>query len=215
MRTKNINQIVPVTLFCLLRIIHHRQERIAIGKLMNEGKYGIIMCISSQKVVASSTRFCRKAVISVHQRGPTLEDYIEKGLHGSKQVKISERKRFLGTIRERIVLALTTEQVYSGKIFPELIDEMKAHPQVKMLLNGKIPYSYISKYTKLADEYHIPFKIVDNKEHATDIGLVLAYDSFAIEKAEIFIKEKETEVEKKPKKKGTSALKGLFKRLLK
>lgn len=171
------------------------------------------------KVAISSTRFCRKAVISVHHRGPTLEDYIEKGLHGSKQVKISERKRFLGTIRERIVLALTTEQVYSGKIFPELIDEMKAHPQVKMLLNGKIPYSYISKYTKLADEYHIPFKIVDNKEHSTDIGLVLAYDNFAIEKDEIFIKEKEDEVEekveKKPKKKGTSALKGLFKRLLK
>lgn len=171
------------------------------------------------KVAISSTRFCRKAVISVHQRGPTLEDYIEKGLHGTKQVKIGERNRFLGTIRERIVLALTNEQVYSGKIFPELIEAMKAHPQVKMLLNGQIPYSYINKYTKLANEYHIPFKIVDNKEHSTDIGLVLAYDRFAIEKDEIFIIEKETEavtkVEKNTKKKGKSGLKGIIKRLLK
>jgi len=147
-------------------------------------------------------------------QGPTLEDYLEKGIYGAKEVKPDERKRFLGTIRERIVLALTDGQVYSGKIYPELIDEMKKHPQAKMLLNGQIPYTYLSKYAKLANDYQIPFKIVDHKEHTTDIGLVLAYDNVAIDKENIFIQEKE-EKEDQTVNKEKHGLKGFFKKLLK
>ena len=37
----------------------------------------------------------------------TLEEYLEQGIHGKKEINPEERRKFLGTIRERIVIALT------------------------------------------------------------------------------------------------------------
>lgn len=142
-----------------------------------------------------------------------LEDYLEKGMYGPKQTKLKERKKFLGTIRERIVVALTKNQIMEPGVYPEVEMLMNEHPKTILLLNGELSYSYLSKYIKKARQNKIPFSIVRDKDHCTDIGLVLAYQH-AIDKDDIFIKKKSTQKPhlKKNKKAPFSFIKRMFKR---
>lgn len=142
----------------------------------------------------------------------TLEEYLEQGIHGKKEINPEERRKFLGTIRERIVIALTKDQVFESKIYNEVEKEMKEHPKTKLLLNGTISYEILRKYIKVANQNNIPFTIVENKESNTDIGLVLTYDNYAIEKEEIYVKDK-IEIESTNAKKTTT--KPRTKRILK
>ncbi|MFD1707061.1 YueI family protein [Siminovitchia sediminis] len=143
-----------------------------------------------------------------------VEDYLEKGMYGPKQTKIAERRRFLGTIRERILIALTKSQVMKPGIYPEIECLMKEHPKATLLLNGELPYQYLSDYIKKAREKKVAFSIVKDQDHQTDIGLVLTYQH-AIDKEHIFIDpplKKNTHFLKKKKKKASLSF---FKRLFK
>lgn len=121
----------------------------------------------------------------------TVEDILEQGIYGPKEINPEERRKFLGTLRERIVLALFSAQVRGEHVQPELLEEMKRNSGARLYLNGTIDYSYLSKYIKSANQYGIPYKMVTNQGRETNIGLVLAYDH-AIDKENIFIEEGNT-----------------------
>ncbi|MCA1056142.1 YueI family protein [Rossellomorea aquimaris] len=137
---------------------------------------------------------------------PTIDDYLENGMYGQKQTKPDERRKFLGSLRERVVIALTQNQVREKKVYKEVEESLKEHKGAKLLLNGNMHYSYLTKYIKLAGQYGVSFSMVTNKETETEIGLLLAYDH-AIDKEEIYVtKQPDKPVNKsKPKNK-----KGLF-----
>lgn len=115
-----------------------------------------------------------------------IENILQEGIHGPKEINPEERKKFLGTLRERILAVLTKPQVRASGINGQIEELMIQNPKVKMILNGDIDYSYLRKYIKLANTHHIPFTISNDQEHPTDIGLVLAYD-YAIDKENIYI----------------------------
>ncbi len=132
---------------------------------------------------------------------PTIDDYLENGMYGQKQTKPDERRKFLGTLRERIVIALTQSQVREKGVYKEVQENLKKHPDAKLLLNGNMSYTYLSKYIKLADTYHVSFSMVTNKDIETEIGLVLAYDH-AIDQEEVYVQKKsEKTYDFKPKQK--------------
>ena len=118
----------------------------------------------------------------------TVEDILEQGIYGPKEINPEERRKFLGTLRERIVLALFSAQVRGEHVQPELVDEMKRNSGARLYMNGTIDYTYLSKYIKVANQYGIPYKMVTNQGRNTDIGLVLAYDH-AVDKENIYIDE--------------------------
>ncbi|RDU36612.1 DUF1694 domain-containing protein [Neobacillus piezotolerans] len=120
-------------------------------------------------------------------RKQSVEDVLQEGIHGPKEIKPEERRRFLGTIRERILVALTKGQVYEPGTYPEVARLMKEFPDAHLYVNGTIAYQEFSKYLKEAAEHKIEYTIVANQEHDTDIGLVLACQ-YAVDKEEIFIK---------------------------
>ncbi len=135
----------------------------------------------------------------------TVDDYIEQGIYGKKEINPDERRKFLGTLRERIVIALSNAQVRGNRIFPVVEEEVKNNKDAVMYLNGHIDYSYLSKYVQMALKYKVPYTIVNNKEYSSQIGMVLAYD-YAIDREEIYIQENNLQVqnvsqEKEPKKK--------------
>lgn len=139
-----------------------------------------------------------------------VDEYLQTGMYGPKEIKPEERKRFLGTLRERIVVALTQPQVRGRKVMTELERIMKENPKAHLYLNGQIEYTVLSKYIKAANKTGIPFTIVNNQEAQTDIGLVLAYD-YAIDKEEIFLKDKPQITENKNQENGfLKKLKKLF-----
>lgn len=125
------------------------------------------------------------------------EDYLKEGIYGTKLPKQGERDQFLGTLRERILLALTTGDVIQGRGLQELKEEMKENPDAKLLLNGQINYSYFKEMKTLAKSQNIPYTSVANEEKASDIGAVLTLDR-AIEREEIYLQqEQEQPVEEK------------------
>lgn len=140
-----------------------------------------------------------------------MEEVLLQGIHGPLETKPDERRKFLGTLRERIIIALKKSQVAEADIYPQVEQEMKNNPQANLFLNGNMNYSNLSKYVKLASKYNLEHTIVTNKEHDTELGLLLAMDH-AIDKAEIYITKKAINLPepKPPKSKGL--LSKLFKR---
>ncbi|ULT57443.1 YueI family protein [Neobacillus drentensis] len=139
----------------------------------------------------------------------TVEDVLQQGIYGPLETKPEERRKYLGTLRERIIVALTKNQVAETNIYPQVEQSMKEYPQAQLLLNGNMAYEELSKYVKLAAKNKLEHKIVTNKEHDTDIGLVLAM-STAIDKKEILVSPKVQMPAQLPQKKGLFAK--LFKR---
>lgn len=132
---------------------------------------------------------------------PSVEEVLQQGIYGALETKPDERRKFLGTIRERIIVVLKKTQVAETNIYPQVEKEMAANSQANLYLNGNMDYSTLSKYVKLASKYKLEHTIVTNKEHDSEIGLVLAME-YAIDKEEIFITKKELKLPEQKKKKG-------------
>lgn len=129
-----------------------------------------------------------------------VDDYLTEGIYGTRRPKEAEREQFLGTLRERIVLALTKGQIMSDKGLHALEEAMKENKNAELLINGHVAYKFLKEEKALAKKYNISYTTITDNENETDIGAVLTYDH-AIDKKEIFMKEQETEkVEKAPEK---------------
>ena len=139
-----------------------------------------------------------------------VEDYLEQGIYGPKEIKPGERREFLGTLRERVVIVLKKSQVFEMNVYPEIEQMMKRHPRSNLFLNGQMDYQYLGKYIKLAISHNIPYKIVLNKDHNSDLGLVLAENN-AINNEEIYIEKKNQAIQVIKKK----SVKAFFKRWIK
>lgn len=123
-----------------------------------------------------------------------VDDYLTEGIYGTKRPKENERRQFLGTLRERIVIALTIGQVMSDSGITKLEEAMKKHRNTQLLINGQVSYRFLSAEKALANKYNIPYTVVSNEEYETDVGAILTYDH-AIDKESIYI-EDETNEEK-------------------
>ncbi|WP_374722743.1 DUF1694 domain-containing protein [Peribacillus tepidiphilus] len=124
-----------------------------------------------------------------------VHEYLLQGIHGKKETNPEERKKFLGTIRERIVFVLTQAQVMKDEIIPKAEALMQENFEAHLYLNGHIRYPYLAKYIALASKLKMDHTIVTNKEYHSDIGLVLAYEH-AIDREEIYIKEPKQNIQK-------------------
>lgn len=142
-------------------------------------------------------------------RKPNVDEVLQQGIYGPMETKPEERRKFLGTLRERIIVVLTKPQVGENEIYPQVERFMKENPEAHLFLNGNMDYSVLSKYVKLAAKYKLEHTIVTDKEHGTDIGLVLASDH-AIDKEEIYITKKDPLISEDQK--GKSIFAKLFKR---
>ncbi|PLR67038.1 YueI family protein [Bacillus sp. UMB0893] len=119
-----------------------------------------------------------------------LDLYLKQGMYGTFETKPEERSVFLGTIRERIIIALTKGQVRQQKVYDEVKSALKSAPKKNLLLNGTVDYSSLSKYIAIANKEGIPFTIVNGlDDKPTKIGLIVAALD-AIENEEIFVKDK-------------------------
>lgn len=140
---------------------------------------------------------------------PTVEEVINQGIYGPLETKPEERRKYLGTLRERIIVALTKKQVAEAKVYPQIEKYMKEYPKARLFLNGTLNYTELSKYIKIVTKLKTEHTIVTNKDHDTDIGLVLAMD-YAIDKEEIYLSKKAFVPQ--PAKKHSSILQKIFKR---
>ncbi|MEH7438853.1 YueI family protein [Neobacillus drentensis] len=132
---------------------------------------------------------------------PTVDEVLQQGIYGAMETKPDERRKYLGTLRERIIVALKKNQVAETEIYPQIEQLMKENSKAHLFLNGNMSYEDLSKYVKIATKQKIEHTIVTNKEHDSEIGLVLAMDH-AIDKEEIYITKKIAVQEEAKKSKG-------------
>ena len=117
-----------------------------------------------------------------------VDDYLTDGMYGVRLPKEEERIHFLGTLRERIVIALTIGQVMTDSGIKKLEEAMKSNPKARLIINGHVSYRFLKEEKALASKYNIPHTTITTEVNETDIGTVLTYD-YAIDREEIFIKD--------------------------
>jgi uncharacterized protein YueI len=139
----------------------------------------------------------------------SVDDYITEGLYGKRRPKEAERQIFLGTLRERIVIALTKGQVMTDNGLHKLEEAMKENQDAKLLINGHVSSRFLKEEKALANKYNISYTSITDENSDTDIGAVLTYD-YAINKDEIFIEEEEKEEESPESNSFLSRIKKLF-----
>lgn len=132
-----------------------------------------------------------------------VEDYLTEGIYGTRLPKQEERDYFLGTLRERIVIALTIGQVMTDKGLQKLEETMKEHRKATLLFNGKIASKFLTAEKELAKKYNIPYTVISNEEVDTDIGAVLTYN-YAIDKETIFVEDEKQEPDTPAKEENNS-----------
>lgn len=121
-----------------------------------------------------------------------VDEILQEGIYGAREIRPDERRKFLGTLRERVVVGLTDKQVKKQGIYAEVEELLKIHPQARLLFNGDIDYVYFSHYIELAEKHGIDYRFVSDQESDTEIGLVLAYDH-AVDLEEIYVKDQPNE----------------------
>lgn len=119
-----------------------------------------------------------------------VDDYLQQGIYGVKEIKPEERKKYLGTLRERVIAVLYQSQMLEKEVYPEIVQLIKKHPKACLFLNGNMSDPFLSKYVKLASLHKIRYKIVFNKDYNSNLGLVLAEDK-AINQENIYIEKKD------------------------
>jgi len=135
----------------------------------------------------------------------SVDDYLIDGIYGAKRPKEAEREKYLGTLRERIVIVLTKGQVMTDNSIKQLEEAIQEYPDSRLLVNGDIAYRFSQKEKAIANKYNIPITVVSNEGTDTDIGAILTYD-YAIDKKDIFIKQEEEEKKEDPESESNPSL---------
>ncbi|ENH96457.1 hypothetical protein J416_10606 [Gracilibacillus halophilus YIM-C55.5] len=117
-----------------------------------------------------------------------IDDYLQEGIYGRRELNPDERKAYLGTLRERIVLVLKQSEVRGKKGLRAIEQTLQQHPNARMLMNGHMSFRFFKPYRNIANQYNISYTSVSNQEAKSDYGIVITLDS-AIEKENIFLNE--------------------------
>ncbi|RRD40055.1 DUF1694 domain-containing protein [Leptotrichia sp. OH3620_COT-345] len=102
-----------------------------------------------------------------------LIKHIEKFKDRVREVKL-EKNVFLGEYKERVLGALTREQVKEKGIYPEIEKILENKEAEKMIISREIDFNDIKKYISLAKKKNISYKMIDGLLYTGEIGLVIA-----------------------------------------
>lgn len=100
-----------------------------------------------------------------------------------------EKNNYLGEFKERVICALSKDEVEEKFIYPEVEKAMRKKIATKMIISRDINLAKMKKYLNLAKENNLNFKIVDGLLYSGDIGLVIAAnESLKNKKENVLIK---------------------------
>jgi len=105
-----------------------------------------------------------------------LEEKVMEGVYGKKELKKSERNRFLGEYEERVIRYLTYKQVLEPGTYPEILDAIRNNEAKKLIISREVDLIAANDYVKLAAENNLLFKRVDSPDFKGDIALIVVSD---------------------------------------
>ena len=138
-------------------------------------------------------------------------DYLQKGQYGAKQTLLSERKEFLGSLRERVYLTATLEQLTSGNTLSAFTKEFQRHPDGSLFLNGNLGMDQFQPFIQACKNADIPFRLVANEYAGTSPYALIFTASTDVNESLIDVTEKYP-LPKKEEPQKTKQKKSFFKR---
>ena len=109
-------------------------------------------------------------------KGNELERYMDFALGNIPEIKKDEKRRWLGEFRERVIFALTKDQIKRREAIKVLEEKIKDGKAKKLIINMKVGPEISGAFMELAAKYDLDYKSVDSPDHRGDIALILASD---------------------------------------
>mgnify|MGYP003517273711 FL=1 len=97
----------------------------------------------------------------------------EKDRAYSKQL---EKNIFLGEYKERVIAALTKEEVEEKGVYKEIIQALKTKEAKHLKISRDIEFSKIRDYVIEAEKIGINYQLVDGLSYSGNVGLVVSSD---------------------------------------
>ncbi|MCH5464724.1 YueI family protein [Levilactobacillus tujiorum] len=108
-----------------------------------------------------------------------MDKHLQNSTFGAPKVNPDEQRRYLGTFRERVSLAMTIAEVKDRHNVDAFITEITAHPDYQIILNGHIGQGDLAPYLKVAGQRNLKFTIRNDIFYGMaedDYGLIVASD---------------------------------------
>lgn len=121
--------------------------------------------------------------------GKDIQDYLDKGINGAPQLRPDEKRKFLGTYRERVVFVLTYDELTKDQYKAFCLEQIEHYPNGTILINANVNMTIQSQIMKLSQEQQVTFRLVDTNDltpKPESIALVYTLDH-AIDKEDIYL----------------------------
>ncbi|WP_073507946.1 DUF1694 domain-containing protein [Streptobacillus notomytis] len=109
-----------------------------------------------------------------------LENDILKKIEKIKDKIINarvEKNKYLGEYKERVIVALTKQELEEKFIYPEVIKALRKKIAYKMIVSRDVDLSKLKKYISLSKKMKIACKMVDGLSYTGEVGLVVISDN--------------------------------------
>ncbi len=116
----------------------------------------------------------QREALKKQQQKSKLEQQAASGLQGGLELKKDEKAKFLGQFKERVLKALTFEQVEKAGTYQEVVEAIKDNRADKLIINRNVDNQAAKEYINLSRKFNLSFKRVQSSEFVGDIGLVVA-----------------------------------------
>jgi uncharacterized protein YueI len=107
-----------------------------------------------------------------------VNDRLEQSsMGGTPKINPDEQRRYLGTFRERVSLAIKIADLSNTNTITALKDEFKNHDNYQLIINGNIEHNLIAPFIQLASQNNIKFVIKTDSFYKTgndNYGVVYA-----------------------------------------
>lgn len=103
-----------------------------------------------------------------------LQDHMNKGMYGTPQLKPDEKRKYLGTFRERVSLTITFQQLKDPQALVDLKEELAKNPDLYVIINGQLEQQLLASLLKIVKEADVPFTL------NTDQALATCSDALAV-----------------------------------
>ena len=102
-----------------------------------------------------------------------LERTVERGIHGVPKLRPEEKRVYLGEFRERVIIALTPEEIHYEEALEVVEKAIKEEEAFRLIVNSKkVSTEYNRKYMHLARDNGREYKSY-NPESKDAMGLVV------------------------------------------
>ncbi|MDF7668458.1 YueI family protein [Lactobacillus sp. ESL0703] len=97
-----------------------------------------------------------------------LNTRVENAAQGiTPQTKPDERRRFLGSLRERVLVRMDNTEVEKPELTTTFLEHFADYRDYSILINGNLSGEFLDQIEAKCGQYNVPFTLVNNETART------------------------------------------------